>query len=49
MYFSSSHGHEDVLPGLPTECTQGTKPSSSPRQSRAPLPMRVMIRIETAA
>jgi hypothetical protein len=49
MYFSLSHGHDDALPALPTECTQGTKVPSSPRQSRAPLPMRVMIRIETAA
>ena len=49
MYFSSSAGHGDVSPGAPTECRQGTNVPSSPRQSRAALPMRVMIRIETAA
>ena len=48
MYFSSSHGQAETLPGLPTVCTQGTKVPSSPRHSRAPLPIRVMIRIETA-
>src|SRR4051794_4943840 len=48
MYFSSLHGHADVLLGAPTECRHGTKAPSSPRQSRAGLPMRVMIRIETA-
>src|SRR4051794_18601113 len=48
MYFSSLHGHAAVLLGAPTECRQGTKSPSSPRQSSAGLPMRVMIRIETA-
>ena len=53
MYFVSAlHGHGDVLApsasGAPTECTQGTKSPSSPSTSRAPLPIRVMIRIETA-
>ena len=33
--------------GMPTECRHGTN-SPSPSASRAPLPMRVMIRIETA-
>ena len=49
MYFSSSQGQGEVSPGLPTECTHGTNVPSSPRVSRAGLPMRVMIRIETAA
>ena len=34
--------------GMPTECRQGTNSPSSPSTSRAPLPMRVMIRIDTA-
>ncbi len=34
--------------GMPTECRQGTNSPSSPRTSSAPLPIRVMIRIETA-
>jgi hypothetical protein len=34
--------------GIPIECRQGTKSPSSPRTSSAPLPIRVMIRMETA-
>jgi len=34
--------------GMPTECTQGTKSSLLPSTSSAPVPIRVMIRIETA-
>ena len=34
--------------GIPTECTQGTNSPSAPSTSSAPLPIRVMIRIETA-
>ncbi len=53
MYFVSAFvGHvTSVSPsarGAPMECTQGTKSPSSPSMSRAPLPMRVMIRMETA-
>src|ERR1051325_7326764 len=33
--------------GAPIECTHGTNSPSEPRTSRAPVPMRVMIRIET--
>src|SRR5215217_5275895 len=48
MYFSSLHGQAAVLLGAPTECRHGTNAPSSPRQSSAGLPMRVMIRIEVA-
>ena len=49
MYFSSLHGHADVASlGAPTECRQGTNSPSSPSASSACLPMRVMIRIDTA-
>ncbi len=52
MYFSSLCGQaEDSSPsasGTPTVCRQGTKSPSSPRTSSAPLPIRVMIRMETA-
>src|SRR3954470_1142378 len=53
MYlFSASHGHAtSAAPstsGIPTECRHGTKSPSSPSTSRAPLPMRVMIRMFTA-
>ncbi len=52
MYFSSLHGHvPDVSPsssGEPVVCTHGTKSPLSPSASSAPLPMRVMIRIDTA-
>ena len=34
--------------GIPTECTQGTNWPSEPSASSAALPIRVMIRIETA-
>ena len=34
--------------GAPTEWTQGTKSPSEPRTSRAPLPIRVMIRMLVA-
>ncbi len=34
--------------GAPTECRQGTHSPSSPRTSSAPLPIRVMIRMDTA-
>src|SRR3954462_6461210 len=52
MYLISAlvgHG-ESCAPassGAPTECTHGTNSPSSPRQSSARWPMRVMIRIET--
>ena len=53
MYLlSASQGHgtssSPSASGTPTECTQGTKSPSSPSTSSAPLPIRVMIRIETA-
>ena len=48
MYFSSLHGQALVSFGAPTLCRQGTKSPSSPRTSRAPLPMRVMIRMLVA-
>jgi hypothetical protein len=52
MYFSSLHGHgpdfSPSLSGEPVVCRQGTKSPSSPSTSSAPLPIRVMIRIETA-
>ena len=48
MYFSSLHGHGLVSFGAPTLCRHGTKSPSSPRTSRAPLPMRVMIRMLVA-
>ena len=53
MYlFSALQGHgtssAPSASGAPTECTQGTKSPSSPSTSSAPLPMRVMIRIDTA-
>ena len=52
MYFSSLHGQADdfspFLSGAPTVCRHGTNVPSSPSTSSAPLPIRVMIRIETA-
>src|SRR5437660_1415034 len=53
MYlFSASHGHgtsvSPSLSGAPTEWRQGTNSPLSPITSRAPLPMRVMIRMLTA-
>ena len=53
MYlFSASHGHgTSAWPGssgAPTECRHGTNSPSSPSASRAAVPIRVMIRIETA-
>ena len=53
MYlFSALQGHgTSAWPGsrgAPTECRHGTKVPSSPRTSRAPVPMRVMMRMETA-
>src|SRR5579875_2992958 len=51
MYLVSLHGHgtscSPSASGLPTECTAGTKKPSSPISSRAALPIRVMIFIET--
>src|SRR3954451_21590672 len=52
MYLLSAlHGHGTSCwpgsSGAPTECRQGTN-SPSPSTSRAPLPMRVMIRMLTA-
>ena len=52
MYlFSALHGHATSCwpgsSGAPTECRQGTN-SPSPSTSRAPVPMRVMMRMETA-
>ena len=51
MYFVSAlvgHGTSasPSASGAPMECTQGTN-SPSPSASRAPWPMRVMIRIDT--
>ena len=53
MYlFSASQGQgtssAPSASGMPTECRQGTNSPSSPSTSMAPLPMRVMIRIEAA-
>ena len=53
MYLlSASQGHGTSswpsASGAPTECRQGTKSPSSPSTSSAPLPMRVMIRIDAA-
>ncbi len=53
MYlFSASHGHgASVSPsasGAPTEWRHGTNSPSGPSTSRAPRPMRVMIRMDTA-
>ena len=53
MYlFSESHGQgTSAWPsarGAPTEWRQGTNSPSVPRTSRAPRPIRVMIRMETA-
>ena len=53
MYLlSASHGHgTSAWPsasGMPTECRHGTNSPSVPRTSRAPRPMRVMMRIDTA-
>src|ERR1044072_24470 len=50
MYlFSALHGHETSstpsVSGMPTECTHGTNSPSEPSASKAPLPMRVMIRM----
>src|SRR3954451_15248095 len=52
MYLLSAlHGHEESSSpgssGAPTECRQGTNSPSWPSTSRAPLPMRVMIRMFT--
>ena len=52
MYlFSASHGHgTSVAPassGAPTECRHGTNSPSAPSTSKAPFPMRVMIRMDT--
>jgi hypothetical protein len=53
MYLLSAlHGHgtssTPSASGIPTECRQGTNSPSSPSASRAAVPIRVMIRIETA-
>jgi hypothetical protein len=52
MYFSSLHGQVPLFSpsgsGAPVVCMHGTKSPSSPRQSSAARPIRVMIRIETA-
>ena len=53
MYLLSSlQGQETSstpsVSGIPTECTQGTNSPSVPSTSRAPAPIRVMIRIEAA-
>src|SRR3954454_9321731 len=53
MYLlSASQGHGTsscpASSGAPTECRHGTKSPSSPSTSSAPLPMRVMIRMEAA-
>ena len=53
MYLLSGlHGQAtSVSPGAsgaPTECTHGTNSPSSPSTSRAPWPIRVMIRMFTA-
>ncbi len=53
MYLlSASQGHgTSAWPsasGMPTEWTHGTKTPSSPSTSRAPWPMRVMMRMLTA-
>ena len=37
-----------IVSGIPTECMHGTNLPSSPRTSRAPAPIRVMIRMLTA-
>src|ERR1700730_17103141 len=51
MYLVSLHGHgTSFCPssnGAPTECNALTKNPSSPIFSKAALPMRVMVRIET--
>ena len=52
MYFSSLHGHgtssTPSVSGIPTEWRQGTYSPSAPSTSSAALPIRVMIRIDTA-
>src|SRR5659263_248518 len=51
MYFSLLHGHgtscSPSASGLPTVCTAGTKKPSSPSRSSVPVPIRVMIRMDT--
>ena len=53
MYlFSALQGHgtswTPSARGMPTECRQGTNSPPAPSASSAPLPIRVMIRIDTA-